>query len=113
MKYMTSSRVPRDRVLAIYAGVQVPSTEALVDTVAEDAVIAEQAMDRFEHELQRWPTGRCSRLLLFYQYLSWTRSSLPSIWLAVNFELQMDIAPPMHRLPSGHRAVSIVEFGDR
>ena len=51
--YATSCRVPSDRILAIYAGVQVSSTQALVDTAAEDAVIGERAMARFDKELQR------------------------------------------------------------
>ena len=38
-----SCKVPSDRILAIYAGVQVSSTQALVDTAAEDAVIGEKA----------------------------------------------------------------------
>ena len=52
--FMTSMQLGRlDKVISVFAGVQVSGAEALVDTAAEDAVVGERAMARLEAELRR------------------------------------------------------------
>ena len=157
--FMTSMQLGRlDKVISVFAGVQVSGAEALVDTAAEDAVVGERAMALLEVELRRHglqvvsvpaqdaipcagiggqakikrivdaPVGVAGihGFLRFTVLADTDKFQTPPL-LPISFleavgaiiDLSSDClrTPDGHeakmtRLPSGHRSVNILEFGD-
>ena len=157
--YMTAMQLGRlDKVISVFAGVQVSAADALVDTAAEDAVIGERAMVRLEAELKKCglttvsvPSAEatpCAGIggqakiqrvvdapvgvagihgLLRFTVLADTDkfqtppllpiSFLEAIGAIIDLSQERLRTPDGHeaclvRLPSGHRSVNILDFGD-
>ncbi|CAE7228874.1 pol [Symbiodinium sp. CCMP2592] len=135
--FVASASSVTSRAICVFAGVRTGAGQGLVDTAAEEAVIGSEAFSRLRETLQRqgsaqilniWdvPIGVCQTNGLlritevkdtegFETPLLLPVSYQELVGMVIDFEKEevrnrQGRATPMQRLPSGHRAVSVVEF---